>query len=174
MGILKKEQVLTDRELLINKENTKACQICIDKLMELESYKTLIVQKRETAIEKAAEIEKQLGELNDKYIVELDEKKLKDIARTKKELRNELEDQRDIASMDYSAVLQKKVDELEEYLDAADAEFNKFGQAVNDRRIEYTNAINEAKKNMGLLQNLRVTHPHNRIVPLTNSILKID
>ncbi|MHC1720843.1 MAG: hypothetical protein AB9844_09345 [Clostridiaceae bacterium] len=173
MSIIKKQDK-EDRELLLTRELTEKNQVYIEKLKEVEKFKEQALKKRENAKMKVKDLNKQMQDLYDKFLLEIDDKKLREIEKKRKDLMDDININKSIAETDYTILFKRKIDELEAYKGAADEERKKFNEAVINRAAEYRQLIAVCNKSIVALNVIKRDHPSVKASHLVDDILRVD
>lgn len=137
------------------KKEEKKAVIFMDDIKKIIELKERYDQRKADALEKAETLKEKKAEINEKYCMELDPVKMKDLTLIQKQLKSEIEDLEMVLDFDNTFLIKDKLDKSE--LKRAEA-YDEYAKFITEIDNEIKKVEDEAKKRVMELKGERRNH----------------
>ena len=141
------------------KKEEKKAAIFMDDIKKIVELKEKHDQRKADALQKLEILKGKKAEINDKYCMELDPVKMKDLTSMQKQLKSEIEDLEMVLDFDNTFLLKDMLDKSELKRIEAYEEYSKF---ISDIDNEIIKVEEDAKKRVMELKEERRSHLYSR------------
>ena len=168
------KNIVNDEQLLLTEEIQKNGRKFLAEVEKIYELKKKLQNKKQTAADEIAKLERELAELDRRYLFETSDDKIKELALKKKDIRYEIEDYKSACDTKYNQIVKDMLNELDDYRAKALEEKDRFNSLISEKKDQYQEELKAFEKatreKINVLNNLMQKHIYAQANSIDTSI----